>query len=259
MPTSTAPPTRVAGSVGRRLRTARQAVATLGVVVRTDDGDRPLTPEERERYLTDARAWRRGGTLRELGGLMADWLEGSILYQPGYGATCPDPETRELVPALAAANRAGFLTISSQPGHPPRIGYDGWLWTQLAAVTAFCSEATARSLCDYLAVRHAGFCAYTLPPPGSGRRTLRKTVWVTRREHPETGEEQWVTVFGARLSRRAVRSIYRGRVGSAAVTALENSWQVTLAAYDHERNDLWPTLHAWAQQHKAEHAPTAAS
>lgn len=69
--------------------------------------------------------------------------EGRILHQPGYGdpepgETGPDQETLALVPVLAACNRAGFVTCSSQSGqHPdPATG-----WEQRAAVEGFCDPA----------------------------------------------------------------------------------------------------------------------
>jgi hypothetical protein len=62
------------------------------------------------------RLWRAVHTVDALGQLMALWLEGHIASQPGYLDYRPDPETDELIPVLAAANRSGFLTTCSQPG-----------------------------------------------------------------------------------------------------------------------------------------------
>jgi uncharacterized protein DUF6919 len=68
---------------------------------------------------------------------MAAWLERDSAsrpgYQPRYG---PDEETTDLIPVLAACNRAGFLTDDSQPG-VTETGYDGALWEQRPAVTGF--------------------------------------------------------------------------------------------------------------------------
>jgi hypothetical protein len=85
----------------------------------------------------DRRRWRSARTVADLGVLMAAWLEGQIAsrpgYQPRYG---PDGETTDLIPVLAACNRAGFLTDDSQPGDAGE-GFDGALWEQRAAVTGF--------------------------------------------------------------------------------------------------------------------------
>jgi hypothetical protein len=79
--------------------------------------------------------WARAGSLLELGELMARWLEGEITYQPGYFGAALDSETTELVPLLAAVNRASFVTYFSQPALP----FDGKVGRR-AAVSGFCSE-----------------------------------------------------------------------------------------------------------------------
>jgi hypothetical protein len=88
----------------------------------------------------DRLAWQSANTVADLGGLMARWLEGDLKswpgYQPGYG---PDDETRRLIPTLAALNRAGFLTDSSQPGEMGP-GFDGAWWSQRAAVSGFVAD-----------------------------------------------------------------------------------------------------------------------
>ncbi|ONK09280.1 hypothetical protein [Streptomyces sp. MP131-18] len=86
---------------------------------------------------SDRRLWRSARTVADLGVLMAAWLEGQIAsrpgYQPRYG---PDGETTDLIPVLAACNRAGFLTDDSQPGDAGEEP-GGTLWEQRAAVTGF--------------------------------------------------------------------------------------------------------------------------
>ncbi|MGW7268276.1 DUF6919 domain-containing protein [Streptomyces sp. NPDC054842] len=90
--------------------------------------------------LADRRAWRSAKTVADLGELMAQWLEGTLAswpgYQPNYG---PDEETAHLVPTLAALNRAGFLTVGSQPGESG-TGADGKWWEQKAAVEGFVTD-----------------------------------------------------------------------------------------------------------------------
>jgi len=107
------------------------------------------TPErrwDRDPDPADARHWAQARTLRDLGVLMARWMEGDITYQPGYGAAGPDPETDALIPFLSAANRAGFVTTFSQPGQPAEDG-----WCQRAAVEGFCDDQLADRLVDGLA------------------------------------------------------------------------------------------------------------
>ncbi|THA53213.1 hypothetical protein [Streptomyces sp. A1136] len=88
----------------------------------------------------DRRRWRAATTFSELAELTACWLEGDIRTHPGvkpnYG---PDDEAQPLIPLMATANRAGFLTDSFQPGHDA-ADYNGNLWEQRAAVTGFVAD-----------------------------------------------------------------------------------------------------------------------
>jgi hypothetical protein len=61
---------------------------------------------------TDAALWRTARTLADLGKLTARWLEGEITTTPSHLGP-PDSETTDLIPTLAAANRAGFVTDQS--------------------------------------------------------------------------------------------------------------------------------------------------
>jgi uncharacterized protein DUF6919 len=225
-----------------------------GLVVVEEEGphgDRPLTREERARYRADANAWFRASSLRSLGLLTADWIEGKNLYLPAYCATCPDPETRPLIPTLAAANRAGLVTNCSQPGRGPAPGYNGRLWRQLAAVSGFCDERTAASLNEAFAGHAAqdGLYVYIWGPDRKPRRK-RGEYEIPATVHADAHDpaDEWLsTVFGPPLSRREVRSIYRGDLSRAAVKTLQGAWQVTIADTEYGRNDrLWSLLDKWA-------------
>ena len=92
--------------------------------------------------------WHTARTLADLGQLTALWLEREVLCHPGYGDwdddPGPDQETAEIVGPLVAANRAGYVTVSSQPGYQgpgcdpdqPGSGHTRQ-WTQRAAVTGY--------------------------------------------------------------------------------------------------------------------------
>lgn len=84
--------------------------------------------------------WKSARTVADLGQAMALWLEGRIPTWPGYGDTRPDDETRHLIPTLAAACRAGYVTTNSQPGEQPTRGYDGRMWRQRAAVEGWIAD-----------------------------------------------------------------------------------------------------------------------
>ncbi|MFD3920213.1 DUF6919 domain-containing protein [Streptomyces sp. NPDC058595] len=92
--------------------------------------------------LRDRRRWRAPQSAAGLGEPMALWLEGTIRSWPGYAPRYgPDEETAHLVPTLAALNRAGFVTVASQPGQAGP-GVDGQWWEQRAAVEGYVSDGS---------------------------------------------------------------------------------------------------------------------
>lgn len=93
-----------------------------------------------------ARAWREAHSFAELCELGARFLEGNLPFFPGWGAPETDEETDGLESLLAAANRAGFLTLASQRGAPESPGADGRTERRRAFVCGFASEATAARL-----------------------------------------------------------------------------------------------------------------
>lgn len=89
---------------------------------------------------SDRQRWRAPQNVAGLGEPMALWLEGKIRSWPGYAPRYgPDEETAHLVPTLAALNRAGFVTVGSQPGEAT-LGADGQWWEQRAAVDGYVSD-----------------------------------------------------------------------------------------------------------------------
>ena len=87
-------------------------------------------------------SWKRAQTFAELCELGARFVEGRERSFPGWGAAHLDAESAALVPVLAQLNRAGFLTLASQPG--TRRGSDGC--EQRAFASGFCRAADARKL-----------------------------------------------------------------------------------------------------------------
>jgi hypothetical protein len=84
-------------------------------------------------------------TLRELGELVAEWLEGRMASAPFYGGP-PDSETATIAPVLARLNRSGFVTDFSQPAESDDE------WAQRAAVCGYCEHDVAERLAS-LSVR----------------------------------------------------------------------------------------------------------
>jgi len=100
--------------------------------------------------------WREAVTWAELCELGAAFLEGELGSFPGWLAPDIDEETDPHVDTLAAACRAGFLTTSSQPGHPRRAEHDEVLYARRAFVTGFCDEAALTRLARHEGTARAG-------------------------------------------------------------------------------------------------------
>lgn len=188
----------------------------------------------------DQQIWQSAATLSDLGELTALWLEGRIAsqpdYSPGYG---PDPETEELIPVLAAANRCGFVTTSSQPGEDGP-GYDGAHWRQRAAVEGFADDPTLQRLWAWMATVAPDVKVMWSKPR---RRKFDYSACVTVSER----EGRHVTGFGTVLSASQIEFAYGDDCSPAAVTALQDAWQVTIVDPEWGRNDrLWPALARFA-------------
>lgn len=73
------------------------------------------------------RAWRAATTLDDLAACTIGWLTGEAPATPGY-AGWPDPETQEIVDDLRTLNRAGLVTVQSQPqGSRPIARKRAWV------------------------------------------------------------------------------------------------------------------------------------
>lgn len=176
-------------------------------------------------------AWSQAASLTELGQLTADWLEGRLSGElPGYLDTTTEPETRHLIPVLAAANRAGYVTTNSQPGdddkrYRQRAGVDGYV----------ADQALLRRITDE--ARRAGI---TVIVEKSGAHT--RGLAVTQKNRRLAG---WTdcTWFGHSYSRRErVASDWHG-VGAAAVREADRAVYLTLVDEAWGRDDrLWAAL-----------------
>ena len=110
---------------------------------------------------SEERRWADAKNLAELGELTALWLEGELGETPGHGSP-PKDETRLLVPILAAANRAGAVTVNSQPGEDKMIG--GGRWLQRATVDFLLPHEIADSLSTAAARRGLVVIRHGAPP-----------------------------------------------------------------------------------------------
>jgi hypothetical protein len=195
----------------------------------------------------DARRWMSATTLAELGELTALWLEGKIGQTPANLGP-PAEETAELIPVLAAVNRAAFVTDCSQPGmsEPWQGSILGWtappesVWHQCAAVSGFASEQA----CELLASLADPGLMYSItvadpvspaPPGWNVTRIGARGDWL---------EATW---FGQQFPRPEIEYQYGAMCPPAAVAALCDARQVTLIDPEWNRNDrLWPLLQRFA-------------
>lgn len=166
-------------------------------------------------------------TLEQLGGLVAEWLEGRI-SAPIYGGG-PDPETVALTPALAQLNRSGFVTVDSQPGEIDER------WAQRAAVSGYCEEDVAERLAsisvrgDLVVISQpAGLdAAYQLPISRTRNYTFTIACGSLAPTPEDAGSWPWP---GLNPQMRV---------------ALRSAWYVDICDPVWGRNDvLWPTLTA---------------
>jgi hypothetical protein len=179
----------------------------------------------------DRQRWQAAGTLADLGALTAQWLEGTLASQPGYAANCgPDPETTDLIPTLAAVNRAGVLTAGSQPGSDGP-GFDGAHWRQRAAVEGIADDDMRRLL--ERAVAGTGLVMVTHT---ANRKGPVDGIVVTERAGLP------YTSFGTHLGSRDLAWQYE-ECNPAAVAVIQRANQITLIDPVWGRNDvLWPLL-----------------
>ncbi|MET8168868.1 hypothetical protein ABZT34_32235 [Streptomyces sp. NPDC005329] len=197
----------------------------------------------------DRRRWRSARTVADLGELMALWLEGEVKSWPGYMPRCgPDEETAHLIPSLVSLNRAGFLTIASQPGEAV-TGHDGCWWEQRAAVEGFVSDRTL-----YYRLLEAADAAGLRIAVDDGQTGVHDpAITVT------TVDGKPYTRFGGPLSYRDMRTIW-SVIREPAFLALADAVRVTIAAPEPGsagERELWPVLDRVSSRDRHDRAANA--
>jgi hypothetical protein len=190
---------------------------------------------------TDRERWRTATTLPALGELYAEFLEGHLPDAPGWYGSGPDPETEPLVPTLAALNRAGYVTVESQPGDYASSPRGDRVWRQRAGVEGFADSLTLEWLAAALAGTDYLMIVQTTQARGGSADpreiNLNQGIAVTTRNG------QPVTWYGRQLTRRFMRAELFGRhLCGAALDILAAAWHVTIVDPVWDRNTLWPVL-----------------
>ncbi|MEV6202202.1 hypothetical protein AB0M64_19810 [Streptomyces sp. NPDC051771] len=177
-------------------------------------------------------SWRDARSIADLGQNMALWLEGRIPSWPGYDTQFGYEENngaRHLIPVLAAANRAGFVTTDSQPGTESR-GHDGALWRQRAFVSGYVCDRYPL-LDRLLRLDRQGITVVRGWPRG------QQVTLTDRDRRPHT------TLGGFRLGRDFLTHEWNG-IGRPALRELrEHGVQIHLYDPEFGRDSLlWPAL-----------------
>ncbi|MFG2844220.1 DUF6919 domain-containing protein [Kitasatospora sp. NPDC048296] len=179
-------------------------------------------------YRIDARS------LADAANRLADWLDGSAAELTGpplhvpHGAQCGPQDV------LAAANRAGILTVAAQSGAGPSVD-SGRLRLRRAAVTALVTDRAMRRRL-LTEARAAGLTVAQHPFPRFTWRLGRGGVDVS-----QLGTEP-DDVFGARQDRSELRYLLPG-CHPDVLREAAGAWQVTIVDPAWGHNDrLWPLL-----------------
>jgi hypothetical protein len=188
-------------------------------------------------WNTDRRRWRAATTLADMAELTAQWLTGDMRRHPAYGmlrSPGPDPETSAIAADLAAINRAGFLTDSSQPGEET-TSHGGFFYRQRAAVEGFMSPAAADRL-EKAAAGQDGIVVIVHRGKLPRRRAdYSRLIPVSMSGHRVNTE------FGAYIDRRYLTMSYDW-ASREALDALCSARQVTVIDLTWGRNTMWSWL-----------------
>jgi hypothetical protein len=179
----------------------------------------------------DSGRWHSARTLADLGWLTALFLQGHIGQTPSHDGP-PDRETADLITALTACNRAGFVTDNSQPGVPS----DAYGSGQRAWVSGFASnDVLAR-----LRVAAAG-TGLIVSAARADEDSPGPLIPVTL----DYGEE--FTWAGGGQPRSELEDHYGRLCHPDAIRAVCDAWQVNIIDPEWGRNDvLWPALEKFA-------------
>lgn len=174
--------------------------------------------------------WRSAQSIGDLGQNMANWLEGHGPDWPGYYGPFGQEEAdgaRHLIPVLAAANRAGYVTTCSQPACDEYV--QGIRWQQRAWVEGIVDQRSPL-LDRLLGLKRQGFTVVRGWPLNGFELTMRDGEAVTG-------------IGGFRLRRNQVTREWRG-VGRHALADLkQHGVRIHLIDMTWGRDDrLWPAL-----------------
>jgi len=187
------------------------------------------------------RRWREAHTFDEICALTSAFLNRRCDIFPGWGATEPDEETDSILARLETLNRAGFLTLASQPGFEGRI--DGRAVRQRAFVTGFGDVDVTRRLLSSSTGRGSrtlagsGIEVRAWGPGGAAHASALEIA------EPMTLVDGTARVLSGHAARSEELALFQDEIGSNAFQALSRT--TYLAAWDPSfgrRTFLWDEL-----------------
>ena len=170
----------------------------------------------------DRARWKTASSLADIGELTVEWLSGDIRQTPSHGGP-PCDETLPHIEALAAANRAGFVTTSSQSASSPE---DPPEWGEC--------EAWAHGL-----ISDSALCRLRAQAAGT------PLLLAGARGHEFFGECSYALRYARRVWRDET-GFYAARCPDAR-REIAAAWWVSVTDPEPGRNDrLWPMLASFA-------------
>jgi hypothetical protein len=210
-------------AVGRELSLAvsRELSLDSGRELSLDSNREPMLAVDREAALAaDRAAWLAARTFEDLCRLGAAFVEGRNTYFPGWGWPVLDEESDEIAAPLAALQRAGFLTLASQPGRAPRAGHDGAPEAQRAFVCGCACDAAARALERGAAEPGLAIAIFRRGETGGARIPVSRRGGIAHAFAGYSAFEEELECFEGSLSPAAMRALE----GSSYVSAIDLVW-----------------------------------
>jgi hypothetical protein len=171
-------------------------------------------------------AWQQARTFDDLCELTARFVEGTLPLHSCYGGESVDSETTELVPILAAFNRAGFMTECSQPA----VDLDDEGEGQRAFVSGFALEPIAKRIATL--GLYTELLVFIVPPGVQHGYQVPVTL----------GEFHPYTWCGSSIGYEGIEC-FEYVCNPTAMSALAQAWQVTVIDLKWGRNDyLWENV-----------------
>jgi hypothetical protein len=167
----------------------------------------------------DLRQWQAARSIVDLGHLTARWLTGDgVTSCPGWPAgEGPEPETAQILPTLVTLNRAGMVTVASQPGHRFRNGIG-----QRPAVDGFCTAQTLGRIRRRLSGFEEEVRVVARRLAGRRHPTLIPCTWIGTREDLHVA-----TVFGG-LTSDVLAYMFEPVVHPTLMGQINACWAVTI-------------------------------